>query len=170
MNSFCSKIAGFHFCSHNFLANLKIFEVFPMLDKDQQEKLSWDAILCTQKALQTQLIAHYATLSPGISDSIDLHRIVPSFTRSYLTLISKLLLDRPQSCFHLLFCTTSNYSTIQHQFKINCTAPQSASYLNIPQIGKAQLHWRSEEYIEEIHHRLRWISIKDVISRGLHEI
>lgn len=170
LNSFCSEISGFHFHSHYFLANFKISEVFPMLDEDQQEKLSSNGILCTQEVLQTQLVAHHATLSPGKSDSIDLRRFVPSFTRSDLSLISKLLLDRPQSCFHLLFCTTSNYSTIQHQFKINCTAPQSASYLNIPQIGKAQLHWRSEEYIEEIHHQLRWISIKDVISRGLHEI
>ena len=154
LNSFCSKTAGFHFYSHYFLANFKISAVFPTLDQDQEKKLSSNGILCTQKALQTQLIALYATLSPGISDSTDLCRFVPGFTRSDLTLIFKRLLDRPQSCFHLLFCTTSNYSTIQHQFKINCTAPQSANYLNIPQIGKAQLHWRSEEYIEEIHHQL----------------
>lgn len=65
LSSYCSEIAGLHFCSHYFLANFKVSELFPTSHKDQQAKLSSDGHFCTQKALQAQLVAQYATLNAG---------------------------------------------------------------------------------------------------------
>lgn len=133
LSSYCSEIAGLHFCSHIFqqiskYLNFSLHHTKTNKQSSVQMVVFVPRKLCKpswQLSMPPSMLAHER-------DFIDLHRFVPNFTRTDLTQISKLLLNRLQSCFHLLFCTTQNCSTIQNQFKTNCTAPQSASYLNIP--------------------------------------